>query len=181
MNCLVKRLDCCVQGEDHSKGSECDCLSGHWIAEPFVTKLDMMMQHQEWSVIWKDWFAIFKDKDTLKARKIVWWLFLQYPLNCWAFCNHHHHHHCLMKRLDYCVQGHGCCDGTQLYWMFVSPLFCVPLILCNQTGCVDELLLITRPNASQVVVECLAFTDSSTVTCTVSLRQKMGVFCLAWW
>ena len=29
MNCLVKRLDCCVQGEGHSKGSECECLSGH--------------------------------------------------------------------------------------------------------------------------------------------------------
>ena len=25
MNCLVKRLDCCVQGE----GLECECLSGH--------------------------------------------------------------------------------------------------------------------------------------------------------
>ena len=41
-----------------------------------------------WSVIQKDWFAIFKVKFTARAYMIRIWWFLLYLLNCWSICYH---------------------------------------------------------------------------------------------
>ena len=43
--CFMEKLDCCVQGQGHSKISKCHDI--FWIAEPFSTKLGMMM-HLWW-------------------------------------------------------------------------------------------------------------------------------------
>ena len=40
-----------------------------------------------WSVMQKDWFAIFKVKVTARAYMIIIWQFLLYLLNCWFFGN----------------------------------------------------------------------------------------------
>ena len=47
--CFTEKLDCCVQGQGHSKISKCQvnvCSDDiFWKAEPFTTKLDMVMYH----------------------------------------------------------------------------------------------------------------------------------------
>ena len=115
------------------------------------------MHHHKPSVMWKEWYANFKVKVTLMAHNIKMWLFLPYLLNCWSFCNqispdvtssswlgskhqspkiatklsimvHHHESECLVRRLVCCVHCQGHSEGSKLYWMFVSPLFSVPLI-----------------------------------------------------
>ena len=46
---LWKKLNYCIQGQGHSKGSKCQCLSGWYliIARNFVTKLGIVMHHHE--------------------------------------------------------------------------------------------------------------------------------------
>ena len=40
------------------------------MAEPFATKLGMLIQHHELNIMWRDWFAIFKVKLTVRAHNI---------------------------------------------------------------------------------------------------------------
>ena len=80
-----------------------------------------------WSVMQRDWFAIFK--VTARAPLIKIWQFLLYPLNCWSFAGklslivHYHKPECFMAKLDCCVQGHGHSKNSKCQWVFVQMIF----------------------------------------------------------
>ena len=46
-----------------------------WIAEPFTTKLGMVIHHYEQNCLSKNWFAVFKVKVTVMDNIIKIWLF----------------------------------------------------------------------------------------------------------
>ena len=56
-------------------------------AEPSVTKLGMVMQHNGLNVMQEDWFAVFKFRGHSEGLCDQLWLFLQYLVNCWSYCN----------------------------------------------------------------------------------------------
>ena len=84
-----EKLDCCVQGQGHSKGSKCRRTIVRMIfSEPrniLSPNLVGCCIVMSWSVIRKNWYAIFKVKLTARAHMIQIWLFVLYPLNCWSF------------------------------------------------------------------------------------------------
>ena len=55
-----------------------------WATEHFITKLDIVMHYHEPE--WRDWFAVFKVKVTVKASYSRIMIF-HCLLNCWSFCN----------------------------------------------------------------------------------------------
>ena len=109
--CFLEKLDCCVQGEGHSKISKClwmFCPDGIFLhAELFTTILGVVMHHYA------------------RAHMIKLWQFVLYLLNCWSFCYklglivHYHKPECFMEKLDCCVQGQGHSKISKCQWMFV--------------------------------------------------------------
>ena len=84
--CSVKKLDYCNQGQGHSKGSKCQCLSRWYLLKQhFVTKLGIVMHHYELHCHAKKVGLL-----VLRSRSqqgFIWsWQFLLYLLNCWSFC-----------------------------------------------------------------------------------------------
>ena len=81
-----------------------------------------------WSVMQKKLFVMFKVKVTAAALMIKIWQFLLYLLNCWSFSTkrglmvHYHKPECLMKKLDYCVQGQGHGKIAKCQWLFIQML-----------------------------------------------------------
>ena len=77
--CFMEKLDHCVQGQGHSKISECQWMLVQmiffWITEPFTTKLGMVMHHYEPDFLSKSGFVVFKVKVTVKDNIIKMWLF----------------------------------------------------------------------------------------------------------
>ena len=88
--CLMKKLDCCVQGQCHGKISNCQWL--------FIKMLSFEMLNPtlpnfvRWCIIMsqivfqKYWFAVFMFKVTVNDY-VTKDDFLIYLLNCWSFCN----------------------------------------------------------------------------------------------
>ena len=103
-------------------------------AEPFVTKLGMVMHHHGPECHAKRLVYYFKVKVTVKAPVIRYDCFYH---SYWYFCNQIY--------LDCCLQGQGQSKGSKLYWIFICLVFSVPLISSNQTSCVYVLLIITKP------------------------------------
>ena len=68
LECLVKKLDYCIQVHGHSGGSKYWWLFLLMIASelPSIALPNLVWQYiiKSWSVIWKDWFAFFKVKVT---------------------------------------------------------------------------------------------------------------------
>ena len=60
-------------------------ISSKW-PNIFLPNLVMWCINLSWSVMQKDWYAIFKVKVTTKARMIKIWQFLLYFLKCWSIC-----------------------------------------------------------------------------------------------
>ena len=91
--CLMMKFGCCVldygiQGQGHSKGSKCECLSRWYLLN------HQTFCYQTWfcnAPLWagvscrKDWFAISRVKVNTRAQMIKIWQFLLYFLNCWPF------------------------------------------------------------------------------------------------
>ena len=79
-----------------------------------------------WSVMQKDWIAIFEFKVTVRAHTIKIWQWLLYLLNCWSFhyqtwlIVHYHKPECFMEKLDCCVEGQGHSKISKCQWMFVQ-------------------------------------------------------------
>ena len=75
---LVEKVDYCLQGQSHSEGSKCRCLSRWYFLnrQTFCTKLGIVMHHNELEChAKKKSFAIFKVKVTARARMIKIWEF----------------------------------------------------------------------------------------------------------
>ena len=87
-----------------------------WIREHIVTKL---AYHEPECHAERGRGAVFKVKVTGVAHMIKIWLFLLYFLNCWFLGNqawsddNHHELECLVKKLDYCIQGQGHSKGSK--------------------------------------------------------------------
>ena len=75
LQCPVRKLECCVQGQGYSKSSKCQWLFAWAIAsEPLnllLLNLVCWGVILSWSVVSKDWFAVFK--VTVKADLIKIW------------------------------------------------------------------------------------------------------------
>ena len=64
------------------------CLDNiSWTAQPFLTKLCIVVCYYKASVLKKNWFTIFHVKISERAYVIKMWLFLLYLLNYWSVCN----------------------------------------------------------------------------------------------
>ena len=81
----MDKLDCCIQGQGHSKISKCQWMfypdNIFWIAEPSTTKLDMVRHHEpdclpKWLLCCLEgqWFAILKGKVTVMNNLMKIWL-----------------------------------------------------------------------------------------------------------
>ena len=138
--------------KDTAKISMNVCLdSTFWTAEPFVTWLGFVMHYCELASSWTG--VLF--------RKMIGCLQGQghnegfYNQNdyfchmCWitnpfttklGFMADYYIHF-LVKRLDCCGQGQGHSEGSELHWTFVKPYFLYHWSLCNESRCVDVLLL----------------------------------------
>ena len=75
----MEKLDCCVQDQGHSKTSKCQWMFLQMI---FSESLNLLLPNLVWwciimsqIVFQKDWFAVFKIKDTVKDNMIKIWLF----------------------------------------------------------------------------------------------------------
>ena len=140
---LVKtKMNYCIQGQGHSEGSKCRCLSRWYFLnrQTFCSQTRIVMHHNEREChAKKKPFAIFKVKVTARARIIKIWQFLLYLLNCWSFSTkhglmvHYHKPECLMKKLDCCVQGqgHGKISKCQLLFIQMLSSEMLNLILAN--------------------------------------------------
>ena len=114
---LWKKLDYYIQGQGHSKGSKCLCLSRIYLLN-YPT-----FCFQTWYCVASLWFKVSCKKiDVLFSRSkslqeiiimIKIWQFALYFLNCWSFCYQawfnitYHKPECVMEKLDCCVQGQG--------------------------------------------------------------------------
>ena len=89
---LVTKLDYCIQGQGHSKGSQWQWMFVQMISSKppnmLLPNLAWWCIIMNWSVMHKNWFAarIFRVKVTAKAHMIKIWQCLLYLLNCWSFC-----------------------------------------------------------------------------------------------
>ena len=88
--CFIDKLDCCVQGQGHSKISNCQWMLVQMISSEM---LNLLLPNLVWwciiisqNVLQKDWFAVFKVKVTITDNIIKICLFIYY-LNCLFFCN----------------------------------------------------------------------------------------------
>ena len=88
--CFLEKLDCCVQGQGHSKILKCQ-----WIFVQMISSetLNILLPNFVWwcliisqIVFQKDWFAFFKVKVTVMDNIIKICLLIYY-LNYWSFCN----------------------------------------------------------------------------------------------
>ena len=77
--CFMEKMDCCVQGQGHSKISKCQWMFVQMI---FSELLNLLLPNLVlWCIIMsqivfqKDWFAVFKVKVTVKDNIIKIWLF----------------------------------------------------------------------------------------------------------
>ena len=68
--CFMEKLDCCVQGQGHSKISKCQWM---FVQIIFSKSLNILLPNLVWwcismtqIVFQKDWFAVFKVKVTVK-------------------------------------------------------------------------------------------------------------------
>ena len=77
---LVEKVDYCLQGQGHSEGSKCRCLSRYY----FLNRKTFCYQTRYCDP--SDSLAIFKVKVKTRARMIKIWQFLLYLLYCWSFC-----------------------------------------------------------------------------------------------
>ena len=77
--CFMKKLDCCGQGQSHSKISQCQ-----WMFVQIISSesLNVLLPNLVWwciimsqIVFQKDWFAVFKVKVAVKDKIIKIWLF----------------------------------------------------------------------------------------------------------
>ena len=75
----MEKLDCCVQGQGHSKISKCEWM---FVQMVFSESLNLSLPNLvSWCIIicqivfQKDWFAVFKVKVTVKDNIIKIWLF----------------------------------------------------------------------------------------------------------
>ena len=82
---LVEKLDYCIQGQGHSEGSKCQCLSGWYLLD------HQIFGYQTWYCDASLWAGVlckiiclllFKVKDTARVRMIKICQFLPYLLNC---------------------------------------------------------------------------------------------------
>ena len=62
---------------------------------------------------------------------------------------HRHKPKCLVNRLDCCTVQDQDHSKNSKHCMFVSRIFSVPFSLCNESRCVDVLLLIARPSETK--------------------------------
>ena len=90
--CFVKKerkKDHCIQGQGHSEGSKCQCLSRWYLLHcpTFCYQTWYWDASPRAGMRAKDWFAIFKVKVAATAHMIKIWLFLLYFLNCWFLGN----------------------------------------------------------------------------------------------
>ena len=76
--CLVRKLYCSVQGQGHSEDSKCQWMI---VLTIFSELLNLLLTNfvccgiiMSLSVLWKDWFAVFKVKVAVKAHTIKMWL-----------------------------------------------------------------------------------------------------------
>ena len=90
LDCLVKRLECCivvkVTGKVHIS-SKCSYGWYNLNCWTFLSKLVWWCIIMGQGVMQEDLFAVFKFKVTVRVHVIDIQLFLQYALNCWSFCN----------------------------------------------------------------------------------------------
>ena len=71
--CSVEKWDYCIQGQDHSKGSKCQCMFVQIVsstADHFDTKLGMVMRHYEPECHAEKMFTVFKVSVTVKDHII---------------------------------------------------------------------------------------------------------------
>ena len=143
LECLVKRLDCCVQGQGHSKGSAFHCLFDiFWTAHPFVTKLGMVMHHHRPEC----------HVERLSSQSRSQWGLIQSDITISTVCTE------LLILLQpnligwYIIISGVSCVNIWLLWRFKTSLnhdqFCISVqwYLCYQTRCVDVLLLKAIPS-----------------------------------
>ena len=74
----MKKMDCCVQGQDHSKISQCQWMFVQMISSE---SQNLLLPNLVWwciimsqIVFPKDWFAVYKVKVTVKDQIINMWL-----------------------------------------------------------------------------------------------------------
>ena len=108
--CIMEKLDCCVQGQSHSKISKCQWMFVHMISSEL---LNLLLPNLVWwciimsqIVCQKDWLAVFKVNVTVKNNIMKIWLF--FICIIWtadpfatklSFLLQHHKVNCLVKRL----------------------------------------------------------------------------------
>ena len=125
-----------------------------WTAEPCVTKLGTVMHHRGQERHVKDGFAVFMVKFTMRAHTIKYVSFYHIYWTSHSFATrfnwlvHHDTLKCLVQKLDCCGQSQGHSEVSKLHWIIVSSIFLYSWYLCNQTRCVDVLLLKTKPSAN---------------------------------
>ena len=88
--CLMKKLDCCVQGQGHGKISKCQWLFIQMLSSemlnlilPNLVRYCISMSQ---TVFQNYWFAVFKVKVKVEDH-VSKDDFLIYFLNCWSFGN----------------------------------------------------------------------------------------------
>ena len=88
--CFMEKLDCCVQGQGHSRIS-----NYQWMFVQMLSSetLNLLLLNLVWwcnimsqIVFEKDWFAVFKIMVIVMDNVIKIWQFLLHLLNCWSFC-----------------------------------------------------------------------------------------------
>ena len=86
---FMEKLDCCVQGQGHSKISNCQWM---FVQMMFPKSLNLLLPNLAWWCIimsqivsQKDWFAVLKVKVTVKDHMIKIRLLI-YLLNCLLVC-----------------------------------------------------------------------------------------------
>ena len=117
LECPMEKTDYCSQGQGHREDSKCQ-----WVFVQIISSelQNILSPNLVWwcstmsqSVMPKTLLAIFKVKVTARLHMTKVWLYLLYLQNCWFSATklgliiHHHKPECLMKKLNYCIQGQG--------------------------------------------------------------------------
>ena len=124
--CLVEKLDYCIQGQSHSEGSKCQCLSTWYFlkCQIFVAKLGIVMHHHELECCPEWLVCCFQGQHHSKGYMIK---YDSFNYSFWtadpfatklSLIEHYHEPECLIKKLDYCVQGQGHNKISKCQWMF---------------------------------------------------------------
>ena len=112
---LVKILDYCIQGQGHSEGSKCQCLSRWYLLNRLTFCYQTLYRDasHDPECLQKAWFAIFKVKVVARAYMIkndsffyTFWTADPFATK-FGLIVHYHKPEGHMEKLDCCFQGQG--------------------------------------------------------------------------